>query len=836
MPPRLRGVVAASACVALAFGGIAVARNSSDVSVRTPSVSAGSRVELPNGRYITPAGTTVTADDFPGGIALSKGLLFVAGSGEGTQTIGAVDATTLQGNYTSGGSYSGPLAIDPSGTTLFAPGGGTGAVQAYSVANPPQPGASYTLPGGRFAGGVALSPDGKSLFVTVSVNPSQMPYQRGSELVRIPVAGGVPAIARVGNNPWPVATATVQGTPVVAVGNEDDATVSVLNAKTLHSLATIKVGRHPSNLAFTPDGKDLVVVSSLDDRVDDINTAGWHRRSRLSVSSPAGIGATPTGLALAPGGRAYVTLAQDNAVGVLSGVGSSLHLDGRIPTAWWPSSVVYDAASHALLLAAGKGVDENYPTPGTDADTAEQAPSVSMSGTGTVGTLERLPVPTSAQLASYSKLVADNNGWNAPVSKALACSPPEIKHVVLIVRENKTYDEELGDEPGGDATFDTYPKAVTPNTHALAERSGLLTAFYADEEFSDVGHQALAAGLTSDWDERFMLMNYGGNGPVEYANYAADANGKNYNVDKIQWGPSDYLIDEALRHGLSVRNFGHSYENSQSNPAGALDPRMTSRLMHKMPGYGWDLSVKDQARAAFWIKQFHEDVAAKAFPQFEVVYLPDDHTGYYSDGQTPADEVADNDLATGQIVDALSHSSYWSSSAVFVEEDDAQSGVDHIEMRRTVGAVISPWTKSGYVSTVHHDQASMLRSIESILHLPALTEVDATATPFFELWDTQHPNLAPYTAITPTVPAGPAAAARNAFARRVAKTDLADLPVRPGQPMPPDALSGADQVTLTWLAAKGRPFDPMAYAAPTGIQGSGETNKRVGPVGADYCR
>ena len=812
-----------------------------------PGPSAGTvgpTVELPNGRTITPAGKIVTAADFPAGLVLgSNGLLFVAGSGNSVNRIGAVDSQLLIGNYGTTNTtkarsgFSGSLALDPTGTTLYAAGGGGANIASFSASLPVTPGTSYPLPDGQFAGGVTVSPDGTALFVTEPLDTRKPHYARGSTLTRIALPSGKTTSTTVGNNPLPVAAAkTARGT-VVAVGNEGDGTVSIVEAATLRKIATVKVGRHPSNLAFTADGSGLIVVSSLDDRVDDIDTRTWRIASTVSVSSPAGIGAQPDGLALAPDGRIYVPLAQDNAVAVISRPGRRLHLDGRIPTAWWPTAVAFDPSANALLVAAGKGVDSPSATPpGIAGEDAALLPTSGPVGLGDSGTLERIAIPTAAALASYSAAVRDNNGWSAPASRAQACGPAQVKHIVWIVRENKTYDSELGDEPGGSQALNQWGRAITPNIHALAERSGLLTAFYADEDISDTGHQALAGGVVNDWAERFILMNYGGNNPVEYGNYAADAKGGGYNVDKMQWGPSDYLIDHAFRHGLAVKNFGHAYRNSQTQPAGAEDRGMAANLMHAMPGYGWDLSVHDQARAAFWIKQHQKDVSAHTMPALQVIYLPDDHSGYFSDGRTPASEIADNDLATGQIVDALSHSPYWSSSAVFVEEDDAQSGTDHVEQHRTVGAVISPWTKPGNVSTVHHSQGSMLRSIESLLHLPALTEVDATATPFYELWSAT-PNLAPYDAIKPTVPTGPVADANNAIASAYAREQMARLHLAPGALLRPDSLPSDVQLGINWRAMTGQPFNAANFPPAIGMAGSGESNVRVGPVDqTTFCR
>jgi hypothetical protein len=494
--------------------------------------------------------------------------------------------------------------------------------------------------------------------------------------------------------------------------------------------------------------------------------------------------------------------------------------------------VAFDPSGPAILVAAGKGVGLDFFTPpGLDPDDVPIADQ--QTGRGTSGVIERIPVPKPSQLAAYSKAVDRNNGWSAPAPPQRSCGPTEIKHIVLIVRENKTYDQELGDaSAGGDPSRVMYGRNITPNTHAIAERFGLLTAFYANEEISDTGHQALASGLVSDWDERFMLQLYGAHSPVEYAEYAADAEGEGYNVDGIQWGPSDYLVDSAWRHGLEFKVFGHAFRHSQTDPAHAIDPRLDAHIMRKMPGFGWDLEVPDQVRAAFWVKTFEKDVATGRFPAFEVIYLPNDHTGNQVPGlDTPMEEVADNDVATGMIVDALSHSKYWGSSAVFMEEDDPQSGTDHVDAHRSVAFVASPWTKRNHVSKVHHDQASILRTIELLLELPPLTEIDATATPLFEIWSDK-PDLRPYDTLTPDVPTGREVVAANAAAARYAAQVTARHPEWRGvDRMPPEL-----QLDIQWMGTHGgKHFDPSVFDPPIGSAAAGERFVRVGPAGPGIC-
>src|SRR5579864_5727917 len=649
---------------------------------------AGSAVWLPNGRQITPAGTTITATDFPAGVAMHRGgPLMVAGAGERFTDLAGLDPSTLQGAYVppvdSGGnalSLSGTLALSPDGATVYAAGASGGAAYSFTAASPPVYQTTFPLPDGRYAAAVAADPSGTWLFVTEPFDTNNQPFQRGHRLTRIALATGDASTTDVGDLPFHVASAKVpSGAVVAAVGNLGSNTVSVVDGATMKGIATVPVGRQPADLAFTADGTHLLVVSSLDDRIDDIDAHTWKITSTLTLS-PAGVGfgSGPDGIAVSTdGSRVYVAATQDNAVDVIARSGTGrLALAGRIPTAWWPTAVALDEQGGALLVAAGKGEDLNAATPsGIDAAIAPDANAGPIGVLNPQGTVERIPLGDAAQLAAWTQQVATNNAWNAPAPQSAVCGPPAITHVVLVIRENKTYDEELGDESaGGDPALTIYGRPITPNTHALADRFGLLTAFYDDEEVSDIGHPALNSGVASNWMERMVLQNYGGYEPVEYSNYGSDQNGAGYNDDSVQWGPADYLINDALNSGKHFLNFGYTYRNSPANIARAVTPQEEAGVVRDFPGYGFNLGVKDQDRAAFWSARWSKDVARGSVPPLEVVYLPDDHTALGTNG-TPADEVADNDLATGQIVDTVSHSSLWGSTAVFVEEDDPQSGV-----------------------------------------------------------------------------------------------------------------------------------------------------------------
>lgn len=420
-----------------------------------------------------------------------------------------------------------------------------------------------------------------------------------------------------------------------------------------------------------------------------------------------------------------------------------MRLLGRIPTAVYPTAVALDEAHHTLLVTAGKGVEQGAGFPAGMSAPPGAVHRPGYIGIGVSGTVERIAVPGSQALSRYTAQVAADNHWSAESAVQL---PAAITHVVYILRENKTYDQEFGDMPGGVTNSTMYPYATTPNTHRLATRFALLEQYYSDEEVSDTGHQAIMGATVNDWVERFTQQSYGGRGPFQDVE---DGNG-----DPILWSPGNYLLDDALSHHVSFRDYGEFYRLAPTTHYQPYFGRAVSRaldkhIVHAFPGFGFDLNVPDSQRVAFWLKAFQSDVAHRTFPRLEVLYLPEDHTG--GNTSTPQQQVADSDLATGRVIEALSHSPYWRSTAVFLTEDDPQSGVDHVDQHRTIGLVVSPWIAPGTQATQHFDQAGMLRTIEQILHLPPMTEFDRTArsmAPLFSMGMTP-PNSAPYTVVTP---------------------------------------------------------------------------------------
>ncbi len=802
----------------LALGALLVMAPESRIA--TPKAALGpmqATLMRPTSRSISPAGTMVAAGDFPAAAVLSPaGILYVTNASETPNQLNSFDTGAAMAAVTviptgpaqtNAAPYaqSGGIALSSDGKTLYTAGGRLGIIRAYSAGVTPVASTTYTIgPAStfdNFVAGVAVSHDGRYLYAALPFKDGAID-RKGKLIARVDTRDSSVVTATVGLQPLQVVDGFIRRAhrEVVAVANRDDGTVSILDARTLAAVATVATGRQPAAMAFVDGGTHLIVVDALDDDLVDIQTATWRVVGRVALHAPGtlGLGAAPSALAVSRDGRTiYVALSADNAVAVVQrtpGAGRSaarpgmMVLVGRIPTAVYPTVVVLDEAKGMLYVSCGKGVDG--PAPGLPAGTPVlqvAQPNRGSSGLGVAGVVENIPVVMArSDLSTYSAMVATDNNWR--VGAVSATIPATVTHVVYIIRENKTYDEEFGDLAGGALINCMYCQTVTPNAHALASRFGLLQAFYANEEVSDTGHQVVMGAVSNDFVERMTQQAY----QLDGAPRAGSELGNN--ADTL-WAPGDYLLDDALAHNISFRDYGEFYRVNQKLDGPAVSPALDAHIVHNFPGFGFDPNTFDTKRVAFWNKDFQNDIVNDTFPSLEVIYLPEDHTTS-SASLLPQQQVADSDLATGRIVDAISHSKYWGSTAIFLTEDDPQSGMDHIDEHRTIGLVISPWVKAGNV-TARYDQDGMLRTVERTLGLPPMTEFDASAPPMDALFNQTTPDLTPYDAVTPTVPL-PSGAAQAA----VKKLALKLLGTHPDL----SQITPNDQLQIQWLATHGTPF------------------------------
>jgi hypothetical protein len=410
--------------------------------------------------------------------------------------------------------------------------------------------------------------------------------------------------------------------------------------------------------------------------------------------------------------------------------------------------------------------------------------------------------------------------------------PSLFKHVVYLIKENRTYDQVLGDlkEGNGDAALCVFGEQITPNQHKFAREFVLLDNTYCSGICSADGHQWAASAFATDYMEKSFA-----GFPRSYPDGMEDDD-----VDALAYSPAGFLWDNALAHGKSLRDYGEFAITRKSwvDPARKDEPKFLDHYREFVAGthtinlcsepaieslrpclatntVGWDLAVPDVFRAAQFIKELKEFERTGDFPSLALICLPQDHTsGTAAGSPTPAAQVADNDLAFGQIVEALSHSRFWEQTCILAVEDDPQAGWDHVSGYRTTAYVISPYTKRRQVVSAQYNQTSLIRTIELILGLPPMNQMDATATPMFDCF-TGTPDLTPFVAVKNNVPLdqmNPEPKKISDLLLRKQAYASARLPLRQPDQCPEDLLN-----RILWHAMKGSqaPYPAWAVQAET---------------------
>jgi hypothetical protein len=501
-----------------------------------------------------------------------------------------------------------------------------------------------------------------------------------------------------------------------------------------------------------------------------------------SVPGSPAEGSTPNALALSPDGRRlFVAEADNNAVAVFllssatagnPGNQAGDRLLGRIPVDWYPTALA--TVGESLVVANGKGH-------GTGPNAVDGPGRPAASGRGYTlgqlsGTLSLLPpaLLDSNGIGRLSTRVARANGW--PSQREGGAAYPAFEHVIYIIKENRTYDQLFGDLPigDGDTALTYFPQAVTPNHHALAERFGLFDRFFVNAEVSADGHNWTVGAYATDYVEKTTPSNYSGRGR------SYDYEGENRNVrpgagEDAAEPASGYLWDLARRRNLSFRNFGEFVRRADGDddalpPAYlGLKPFLEEHTDSGFPGF--DLDIPDQRRADRWIAALDRWTTAGAMPALQILRLPNDHTmGARAKALSPRAYVADNDLALGRVIEALSRSPFWKTTVVFVVEDDAQNGPDHVDSHRAPFLLISAWNRP----RVWHrftNTTDVMATIEDILSLDHLSQFDAFGRPLRGVFAaTADPT--PYVARTPTVPLDERNPPRGPGARESMKLDF----------------------------------------------------------------
>jgi YVTN family beta-propeller protein len=689
-------------------------------------------------------------------------------------------------------------------------------VDSFIACFPNSPPGAYAIPCGTFytpstsyPGGVAVSQDGASAYALLNQNDTltQINLLTMTQGTQIRVGNAPHSIvindagttAYVSNEGGRAATAAdfqiySAGTEIVAdpfVGAAVTGTVSVVDLASMTVTDTIFTGMHPTGLAFY--GQYLLVANTYSDTITVIdtstNTVAYTINLGLPIAVPgqsSAYGAAPNAIAVdSKKGVAYVALYNANAIAVVNlAQGVTNAVMGMIPVAYAPCSVVLDAATNSLLVANDKGIGAR--------NSMQSDWGVTFFGTHQdSGTVSIVPVPNNATLASMTQQVYQYNHWDrieniqsasggspntppVPIPAKIG-DPSLIKHVFLIIRENRTYDQILGDVTAGngDASLAVFGSKETPNAHALVTRFPLLDNFYDPSRQSADGHQWITEGLAPYSDD------------IQSPDWIRSYPGGNAG-DALAYQNKGFLFSEAEKAGLSTKLYGEYVENDTfKQPNGSTEepswsdfyedalkyeaglqktlyyqntvraessiPAVYTHLVPNFPQF--DLGIPDQFRVDLWVQDFNKDVSAGTVPTLSILWIMCDHTG----GPPYATaEQADNDLAIGRIIDYISHSSVWSTSAIFLEEDDAQDGVDHVDGHRSPGYIVSPFAvQYGATDNTYYTQVNMTRTIEQILGLTPMNQFDLTASPMrtdfvggqppkenFEPW-THVPNIIP---------------------------------------------------------------------------------------------
>jgi len=736
---------------------------------------------LSTGARLDPAGRSIPVGNMPLSAVLSPDgkHLVLALSGWRQQGIDVVSRATgtLVQHVEQPGAFVG-LAWSNDGRALYVSGGSADAVYQYRWSpNATKPAVltdSFALghgasgqPGTRYPAGVGISSDGRTLYVAENLSDSLAVLDLSTRRVvqrlgagRFPYAVGVARDGHVYVTAWGGSTVT--------------AFVPDGGGGRLTREGIIEVGRHPSALVLNASGTRAFVASASTDRIAVVDTRARQVTGWLLDPPPDGVkeGSTPNALALSPdGSRLYAAEADNNAVAVfdLSAKSSDVasahgtdQLTGRVPTQWYPTAVVPSGDSLWVVNGKGRGAGPNPNGPVPSAPLARGSRGYTLGQLD--GTITVLPANASgAELDALTRRVANANGWTTSTGPRAAYPP--IEHVVYIIKENRTYDQVFGDltQGDGDARLVFFPRDVSPNHHALAERFGLYDRFFVNAEVSAQGHMWSTAGYVTDYGEKTT--------PDAYRSKRPDRE----DADDVDIPAAGFLWNEAIKKNVSLRNYGERAEPVPGADSGAPRYRASDEWMRPYTSSTYppfDMAIPDQRRADAWIAELREHERTGQMPALETLHLPSDHTaGARRGSPTPKAYMADNDLALARIVEALSRSQFWKSTAVFVLEDDAQAGPDHVDSHRSVLLVISPWAAGGvlhrFVNTT-----DVLATVEEILGLGTLSQFDHFGRPLREIWRSA-PDVRPFEALRPTQSMTEQNLALDENARRSDRLDLA---------------------------------------------------------------
>src|SRR5882757_3533037 len=717
--------------------------------------------DLPNGWRITPAGKAIaTIEDMVLNTVVSPdGRIIVAThSGYLPHGIDVIDVKTrtLVQEIPLKTTWLG-LTWSSDGHTLYVSGGN--ATGAKNIAGTMAPIYEFTYKDGR----LSEKPSGE-LVETIDAKKvwwSGVVYLPGKHLIYAANRGtGVgpsnvvvfdartrQIVTRIPVEINPYATVLSKDGRRLFVSNWASESVSVIDTGTNKVIRTLHVGMNPNDMKLSADGR-LFVACSNDNTIHVIDTNTLEVVERLSTTlTPfAPEGSTPDAIEIDNKRKLlYVANADNNSIAVIRiAVRGHSAVIGFIPTGWYPSALALAENNNILFIGNSKGEEGHPDLKGVGSPLASK-----WNGDETVKTLQKssievLPVANLRQdLPKWTHEVIEDTPYNdSLLSEARPPKEPtiiprgvgvptEIKHIIYIIKENRTYDQEFGDIKGanGDPELTIFGEQVTPNQHALARQYVVLDNLYCDGEVSVDGHSWSDSAYATDFNERYWPPTYAGRSDAQPTRAYVPAAG--------------HLWDLAARKGLTYRSYGEYASRASTGTTMEAAPGSGGLVGHVASDY-LGSRQRDTANVAVFLKEFKEyeknydsPDPNRRFPNFVVMSMPEDHTRGTAPGAfTPLAMVANNDYVIGQLVDAVSHSRYWLNTAIFIIEDDGQDGPDHVDARRTVGLVLSPYVKRGVVDSTLYSTSSMVRSIELLLGLPPMSQYDAAAMPMYAAFGT----------------------------------------------------------------------------------------------------
>lgn len=783
---------------------------------------------LPTGVRLDPAAASVPLGSMPLAMVLSPAgdrivVLLNGWREQGFQIVDRTSGRIIQ-TVRQAAAFIG-VAFSPDGKTLYVSGGNQDVVYRYAWRDGT---ASLTdslvlaakaprKSGTRYPAGIAPSRDGRLLYVAENIADS---------LAVIDLATGrVVQRFATGRYPYGVVVGP-DGTVYVSAWGAN--TVSVFEpggATPLKDAGRVVVDRHPSAMDLNPDGSRLFVASGSTDRISVLDTKSRKVIARLLDPPPTGPaeGSTPNALALSTDGtRLFAAEADNNAVAVfdlsadVAGVAAAHGADkliGRIPVDWYPTAVY--AAHDTLMVLSGKGHGTAPNLDGPDPLHARADGSQAYTLGQTSGSLMMLTLARAdaAALAPFSARVAHAQGWDAksPHTGSSATTYPPFRHVIYVIKENRTYDQVLGDLPigDGDTSLVFFPRVVSPNHHALAERFGDFDRFFTNAEVSPDGHNWSTAAYATDYLEKTVPSNYSGRGRTyDYEGTNGGYAPSDIPDNDVSEPARGYLWDRAARANITLRNYGEFVvrETVNGHPVYVGDKPFLAT--HTNPDYpGFDLNLMDQDRIDIWLREFAQYVKRGDMPQLEIVRLPDDHTaGTRAGSRTPRAFMADNDLALGRMIEALSRSPFWKNTVVFVVEDDAQNGPDHVDSHRAPAFVISAYNRGG---VIHRwtNTTDVIATMSEILHTESLSQFDFYGRPLRDIW-TAKPDLRPYVAIVPAIDLNEKNTKASVGAAASARLDLSEE----------DRADENSFNRILWAAIKGKATPYPGIARVSGLE------------------